>query len=265
MKSLLRFCVFMIVPALWFGFSVNVIYAQQILSVSPEVKADTIRRIEFARTWIMPKQARGAQHIGNGGVEKEMRRVCNEGPKPGDAQTQEEACTSYNIMGGYILQPPPTSLDDLMPTFKLCAISTESYGCFFLASVLIDTGHTEQALAVGEYASGCRGCVYIKNLSSTPQGYSLLLESKSGKQVTITSMADVVQLLKKDCEDGAKVNSCAWYKQIGGSYSEAERQRAEDAQDAAHAAAREAASEQGDRHRGALAASENNLNAIWVP
>ena len=129
----------------------------------------------------MPKQPRASQKTGNGGSEKEWRRICNEGPRSGESETQAEACLTYVLNGGY-RDMSSASLDELMPVFKMCAVGGPNE-CKVLFRSLRNTGHWDYALAIAEYAPNCSGvytiapdrigCITLRNFIKTSDGYSI--------------------------------------------------------------------------------------------
>lgn len=236
MKSSLRFCLFVIVPLLWLGVSVNVTLAQQIVSVSPEVKADMLRRLEVSKNFQVPKQ--------KGGGRKMETRICNNGPRGDDAQTQQGACSNLAIDQNYDLTA--ATLDELMPSFKACALLP--IVCGYFAGTLYKTGHSDYALAAMEYAPNCdHNCRQLARADKTADGFSLLLRLNGADAITVVNGTDVMQILERACHHDGNQNGCEWYAQAGGSYAEADRLKAKQDRENDGKMAMQASQDQFDR------------------
>lgn len=221
MKSLLRFCLFVIVPLLWFGVAINATLAQQVVSVSPEVKADMLRRLEASKNFQVPKRDE------KGGIGKMSMRVCNNGPRGDDFMDQREACTRYLFDQNKLTS---ATLDELMPSFKGCALFTDSL-CTILVDTLYRTGHTGYALAVMEYAPNCgRSCRHIRDAEKTGNGFRLTLvlgwQSNPIATIAVVDETDVMQILEESCHHDGTQSGCQSFAQAGGSYVEADRLKA---------------------------------------
>ena len=141
------------------GFSpIAYLHAQQAVTVTPEVKADALRRLDLSRSAQVPQRM----------VDKDglWLRICNKGPKPSDPGTQEEACSRFLIeMTGDFARG--RSLDDLLPAFKSCALSSD---CGMSIEAIAENGHPDYALALAEYAPNCKGCVVLGEVSPNGAG-----------------------------------------------------------------------------------------------
>ena len=201
--------------------------AQTPVSVSPEVKADTLQRLERARTFrITPDILTNKNYKG-------MVRICNDGPKPTDRKDQADAC--------WLLSPELGSnatLEQFMPAFKACALAdaSTSLACLQLAYTLNRTGHPSYALAVVEFAPMCDSqCRPLENL--TDNGLIINFGGNDQAKLVLTNPADVRRVLEKACHTDGSQSGCEMFSRIGGTYNDAERaQAAQDKQNAYEAA-----------------------------
>ena len=132
MKNILisRICSLTIICFL--GFSpIAYLHAQQAVTVTPDVKADALRRLDLSRS------AQISQRM----VDKDglWLRICNKGPKPSDQGTQEEACSRFltGMTGDFARA---RSLDDLLPAFKSCVLSGD---CGMSIEAIAESGHPD--------------------------------------------------------------------------------------------------------------------------
>jgi hypothetical protein len=144
MKTFVRFCLCAVVPLVSVGAATNVARAQQNVSVSPEVRADTLRRLEVAKTWQVPKQ-NGFVNLKGSVGEKTFRNICNGKPDKNYDYTQVRGCSG--LMGSIAVVH---SVDDMMPGYKACALDTTKQECAKLAQDLASLGFYDYALAVVE-------------------------------------------------------------------------------------------------------------------
>jgi len=205
----------------------------QPLTVSAEVKADTLHRLEVARAWIIPNDSNCAKRTdkcthGLKSILKEERRICNFGPKDSDYRTQADACWSFLNQGGYD-DLKSASLDELMPVFKECALGTKgTNGCNWTVMILAATGHSEYALAVAEYAPKCTEFGMdraIYNRKADPRSRSNIIDFNQ-EGFPQVAWQDTMRILERGCQEGGDQRYCEVYQQIGGSYDEASRRYA---------------------------------------
>ncbi len=207
MKSFVRFCLCAVVPLVSVGAVTNAARAQQNVSVSPEVKADTLRRLEFAKTWEVPKQNGFVSTKGSVG-EKTYRNICNGKPDKNYDYTQVRGCSS--LMGNIAVVH---SVDDMMPGYKACALDTTKRECDSLAQDLASLGFYDYALALPEMgyvaeqiylATGSVGGFgfYIKPGSSSlffARPGSNFPNQPRGQELQVEDLQDVRALLRSLC------------------------------------------------------------------
>jgi hypothetical protein len=245
MKRFASFCLCVVVPLVWLGASANVVHAQQSVFVSPEVKADTLQRLELARTWSIPSSDDWINPTDwpKGNI-KEARNLCNKGPHGSDDETQQAGCFNFLTWTKYD-HITSASLDELMPVFKLCAVGGQQ-DCARAMEFLIKTGHPDYSLAIAEYASTCNGCVALWDFSVGSGGYQLDLtpgalysdqvslyamvtqpgRAKGTYSIHVTSPGDVVNLLRICCLGNGSQLACQWYQQAGVAVSDSQREQA---------------------------------------
>ena len=258
MKSSLRFYLFVILPLLWLGVFVNSGYAQQLVTVSPEVKADALSRLELAKSAQIPKDKKQMGHF----YGEDALRICNKGPKPSDIRTQERACSGIVAAMANPDDAMPRSLDDLLPAFKACAIT---YDCSASIKLIAQSGHPDYALALAEFAPNCKGCVVLgelvrnstgalratlylaysqKNMvdndpvlstfyraesqvwTDVDSGHSETVYKKAKEYIEIGDSDDVRRLLERGCTEAGRLSACRLYEWAGGRYDEIARSQA---------------------------------------
>jgi hypothetical protein len=237
------------------------------------VKADTLRRLELARTWLIPSSDDWIYStevpkdlIAPKGNIKEARKLCNNGPHGSDDETQQGGCLNFLLWTKY-QRITSASLDELMPVFKLCAFGGQDF-CMRSMEYLQQTGHPDYSLAIAEYAPGCNGCFTLWNFSVGPDGYQIDLSpgttaSIMGEDhVHVTNPNDVVNLLQVACLGNGIQAACQWYQQTGVAVSEAQREQAAANQQAAEdraAAAKDEQFNRGQQHSQESAQAWNNV------
>jgi hypothetical protein len=212
MKIFVRFCLCAVVPLVFVGAATNVARAQQSVSVSPEVKADTLRRLEFAKTWEVPKQKGFVSTRGSVG-EKTVRNICNGKPDKNYDYTQVTGC--FFLMGRIAVVH---SVDDMMPGYKACALDTTKRECMELAQNLASLGFYDYALAVLEtgYVAD-EGSIYLATAPGlSPGGFVFYIKPGSsslffarpasnfpnqptGQELQVGDLQDVRALLRSFC------------------------------------------------------------------
>jgi len=269
-----RFCLFATVPLVWLGVSVKCVHAQQLVTISPEVKADALRRLELSKSAQIPKdQKKMANFYG-----ANILRICNKGPKPSDSENQEQACSGIASVLAGANDAMPRSLDDLLPAFKACAFTND---CSNSIKLIAQSGHPDYALALAEYAPNCKGCAVLGELtrqnvtgaiSATlylryserhhvdndpalsayyrAESYVVTpIDPKDGPPYRVYKKAkeyieigtdDVRRLLERGCTEAGRQSACSLYQWAGGSSDEAMRSRAELARSSEESAVKEA-------------------------
>jgi hypothetical protein len=226
MKSFVRFCLCAVVSLACLETSANVARAQQSGPVSPEVRADTVRRLELARTWIMPKMASFKD-------EGKDRKVCNEGVPPGKTSyyDQLEACTEYATQ----VAAHASSLrgvDALMPGFKACAMDASGSACQVLSLGLAQAGFKDYAIAVALLAPLYTG--YYTKIQEQPLSvvlsyridFSKVPDDADNYHLQITDTSDALALVNKMCLPGGLLEACQVLSRMGINISEEERLKA---------------------------------------
>jgi hypothetical protein len=204
--------------------------AQQAVVVTPEVKADTIRRLEFAKTWEMPKQS-GFVSTKNAVGEKTYRNICNGKPDKHFQATQVDACSSY--MNDI---PVVHSIDDVMPGFKACALDeTRSVGCsglldglvslglFNYALALIQSGHTLVGVSISIGAP--KDSYALVRFFTRPGASSLFFTTPGqlgGRVMQVDDGPDIVAILRSFCLYGQSPDACSLAASIGAAVPQAE-------------------------------------------
>jgi hypothetical protein len=211
----------------------EILQAQQPVGVAPEVKTDVLRRLEFARTWIMPQQ-----RTYPGKNEKGYRSICNSGAHPNKLPyTQTESCKEL-AFGSQYSNP---SIDDLLPGFKACSIDATKESCWDLLFQLVQYGKGDYAVALIE--SGVLGKDPYGQIKITMQKQPLqlslaFLERQGYMSIAVSQSLDVANVLKSLClvSRADDPNPCNFYRQFGGIIDQAQRevtaQRTERAEDA---------------------------------
>ena len=268
MKNILIFRICCLTIICFVGFSPTAyLRAQQAVAVSPEVKADTLQRLELARTWIIPSSDEWIKPTDwpKGNI-KEARNLCNRGPHGSDVETQQAGCLNFLMWTkyGHITS---ASLDELMPVFKLCAFGGQDF-CRRTMEYLLQTGHPDYSLAIAEYAPTCNGCFTLWNFSVGPDGYQIDLSpgttaSIMGEDhVHVTNPSDVINLLRIACLGNGSQLACQWYQQTGVAVSESQREQAAANQQATEdraAAAKDEQFNRGQQHSQESAQAWNNV------
>jgi hypothetical protein len=210
MKTFVYYCLCAVVSLVSVGAATNVARAQQNVSVSPEVKADTLRRLEVARTWQVPKQ-NGFVNVKGSVGEKTLRNICNGKPDKNYDYTQVLGCSW--LMGGIAVVH---SVDDMMPGYKACALDATKGECNSLAQDLASLGFYDYTLAllevgyVADYSliytdstvlNGHFG-LYIKPGSSSlffARPGSRFPNQPMGQELQVENFQDVRTLLRSFC------------------------------------------------------------------
>jgi len=262
-----QICVLILVCACGFA-SPLVVRAQQAVTVTPEVKADALRRLDLSRSAQIPQSM-----VNKDGL---WLRICNKGPKPSDPGNQEEACSRF--VGESVR---PRSLDDLLPAFKYCAISND---CSMSIKEIAESGHPDYALALAEFAPSCRGCVTVGavfrndstgNLRATvflnaphsggwEDGSSRLkdLTVDSNNIISVGTTPDVLRLLQRSCLEAGSSGGCHVYQNAGGNYDESTRSQAALARQNEDAASTQARKDQDSSYYRAEASSQQRTDAV---
>jgi hypothetical protein len=268
MKNILmsRICCLTIIC--FFGISPTAyLRAQQAVDVTPEVKADTLRRLELAKSWLIPSSDDwiNPTDAPKGNI-KEARNLCNKGPHGSDDETQQAGCLNFLMWTKYN-HMISASLDQLMPVFKLCAVGGQD-DCRRTMEYLLQTGHPDYSLAVAEYAPTCNRCFALWNFSLGPDGYQIDLSpatigtTMGEYHVHVTNPSDVINLLQIACLGNGSQLACQWYQQTGVAVSEAQREQAAANQQATEdraAAARDQQFNRGQQHSQESAQAWNNV------
>ena len=266
------------------------LHAQQPVTVTPEVKADALRRLDLSKSAQIPQRM----------VDKDglWLRICNKGPKASDPGTQEEACSRFLIgMTGDFARV--RSLDDLLPAFKSCALSSD---CGMSIEAIAESGHPDYALALAEYAPNCKGCVVLgevnpNSATGTIQGLLYLgqhgaedndpnlaammkaecyvetpLDPSNGPARTVCKSAkeyielgsadDVRKLLERGCTEAGRQSACRLYQMEGGNYDESARSQAALARQNEDAASTQTRKDQDSSYYRAEASSQERTAGI---
>jgi hypothetical protein len=217
------------------GFSpIAYLRAQQAVTVTPEVKADALRRLDLSRSAQIPQSM-----VNKDGL---WLRICNKGAKPSDPGNQEYACSRF------VGESRPRSLDDLLPAFKYCAISND---CSISIAAIARSGHPDYALALAEYAPNCKGCgvlgevitesatgtirgtLYLGQLSvngtldNDPQLATFNKVVDPTGHIEIGNSDDVRRLLERGCTEAGRQSACRLYQAAGGRSDDRARSQAE--------------------------------------
>ena len=272
------------------GFTPIAYLHSQTVTVTPEVKADAMRRLESSKSSQIPKKM----------VDKEglWLRICNKGPKPSDPGNQEQACSNL-VMDMRGDSARVRSLDDLLPAFKYCAISND---CGMSIEAIAESGHPDYALALAEYAPNCKGCVLLgevipnstagairgllylgqhgaqdndPNLAAMMKAECYIetpLDPSNGPARTVCKSAkeyielgnadDVRTLLERGCTEAGRQSACQLYQVAGGNYDESVRSRAALARQNEDAASTQARNDQDSSYYRAEASSQERTAGI---
>lgn len=208
--------------------------AQTPVSVSPEVKADVLQRLESARTFQVTEQM--FPYISDKYSRKYLRdsiRICNNGPGPKDSETQLQACGPLENT----LHHDPETPDQLMVFYKTCVLVKT--GCETIVRKLIETSQFSSAFAFVQFAPECdayckgRLMAFIDAKELTTSGLvvtyhdgSVLLSWESrvpDATLLLTNPVDVKYVLEGKCRGLGEKPSCEMFEQMGGTYNEADR------------------------------------------
>ena len=258
MRIFVRYCPCAVVPLVSVGAATNVARAQQNVSVSPEVKTDTLRRLELAKTWEMPKQNGFVSQKGMVG-EKTLRNICNGKPDKNYAYTQENACSRYTDYMGVV-----SNLADMMPYFKTCSLDPTKEDCVDLVFHLARYGFYDYALAVIEagYTTGRVGLAFYTRPGPLSLG---LYDGDHTMQVQVADMGDISAILRSMClaqRPGQVPDQCQLADAAGAAVSEREIAQAADQRSSAASQQQQEYADADSRVERAGAAQDARLNAI---
>jgi hypothetical protein len=251
----------------------KILHAQQTVAVAPEVKQDVLRRLEFAKTWEMPKQ-KGYVHHSGLASEKDVRNACNGKADHKLIYSQSTECGLYQSDIGDI-----RIIDDIMPQFKACATDVSMQECSDLFSELAIHGFYDYAFAVVEL--GYVRYIHVVQQQPLPDERGIVVHPRpgqlaldlygSGQKVWgIDNPQDVQAFLRNVCLAlGAQHDSCKIAHAVGIQVTDQEltesRQQlalrdaqAEQENDVAHAQYDRAA----DAHAAKLNALNNMADAV---
>jgi hypothetical protein len=206
--------------------------AQNAVTVTPDVRADVMRRIETARTSVFTRKPRKQS--------KDYMKTCNRGPNGDLAMSQIDACNAYAsaLHDDY---PDALNIDDYMPDFKACALDPTRAYCSDLVHRFLKDGKPEYALALIEAGLIGPGALPM-SANLAPDFSSLQLTYRVGPSILV-GRNDVVSSLRSLCLTDAafkysrlQENPCSQARNIDAAPSADEINRAKEQREEANAA-----------------------------